>query len=35
MPRWKDGVRPDYVEDMMSVVRGSRHWLFSGMEVGD
>ena len=28
MPRWRDEVRPGYVEDMMKAVIGSKHWLF-------
>ncbi|PKN65616.1 MAG: hypothetical protein CVU57_09805 [Deltaproteobacteria bacterium HGW-Deltaproteobacteria-15] len=28
-PRWRDGIRPDYVLDMKQAVEESRSWLFS------
>ena len=27
-PRWRDGVRPDYVTRMVEVIAGSSHWIF-------
>jgi hypothetical protein len=32
-PRWKDGVRPDYVLAMKKAVEKSRSWLFAGLNL--
>ncbi len=28
MPKWKDEIRPDYVNQMMKTIMNSQHWLF-------
>jgi hypothetical protein len=30
-PRWKDGIRPDYVVDMKRAIENSQAWLFAGL----
>jgi hypothetical protein len=32
-PRWRDGQKPPYVEQMAVAANGSRHWLFDGLEL--
>lgn len=32
-PRWRDGVRPDYVLDMKKTVERDRGWLFRGLSL--
>lgn len=32
MPKWKDGIRPEYVNKMMKAIITSEHWLFRSRE---
>jgi hypothetical protein len=34
-PRWRGGVRPDYVTRMVEVVRESSHWIFNGIVLSE
>ncbi|MBW1722105.1 MAG: hypothetical protein JRH13_11075 [Deltaproteobacteria bacterium] len=34
-PRWRDGIRPDYVEDMRSIIVHQPGWLFTGLRLED
>ncbi len=35
VPKWKDDLRPGYVEEMMKAVISSKHWLFSDVGFGE
>ena len=30
-PKWRDGVRPDYVREMREKLEKSGHWIFDGL----
>jgi len=34
-PRWRDGVRPDYVQRMAGAVTGCDRWFFSGISLSE